>query len=89
MKTSHITFAIILMYVWVLMIFLGAILFETFIVYPNIFHDVPRSLDTTVTFAVVRGPRDFFAPAGMLGVLTSVGSLILGWRVKSMHAWVS
>ena len=42
MKTPLITFAIILTHLWVLMIFFGG-LFETFILYPNIFHDVPRS----------------------------------------------
>jgi hypothetical protein len=88
MKRPYITFAILLTYLWVLMIFLGAILFETFIVYPNIFHDVPRSLETTMTFVVVRDPRDFFAPAGMLGMLTGVRALIFGWRVNSTRSWI-
>jgi hypothetical protein len=41
-----------------------------------------------MTSAVVRGPRDFFAPAGMLGVLTGIGSLIFGWCVKSIRSWI-
>jgi hypothetical protein len=88
MKTPPITFTFMLTHFWVLMSVFGGLLFERFIVYPNILHDVPRSLDTTMTFAVVRGPRDFFAPAGMLAVLTGVGSLIFGWRVTSMRSWI-
>lgn len=86
MKTPHLTF--ILTHLWGLMVFFGGLLCETFILYPNVFHDVPRSLDTTMAFVVVRGPRDFLAPAGMLGVLTGVGSLIFGWRVKSMRSGI-
>jgi hypothetical protein len=42
-----------------------------------------------MAFVVVRDPKDFFAPAGMLGMLTGVGSLIFGWRVKSTRPWIS
>jgi hypothetical protein len=88
MKKPHITFTFMLTHLWVLMSFFSGLLFETLILYPNVFHDVPRSLDTTMTFAVVRGPRDFFAPAGTFGVLTGVGSLMFGWRVKSIRSWI-
>jgi Domain of unknown function (DUF1772) len=83
MKKQQIAFAFILTYLWVLLIFLGAILFETLILYPDIFHDVPRSLETAMAFMVVRGPHDFFPPVGILAMLTGIGSLILGRRVKS------
>jgi hypothetical protein len=85
---QHVALALILIYLWALMIFLGGILCVTFILYPNIFHDVPRSLETTMAFAVVRGPSDFFAPVGMLAMLTGIGFLILGWRVKSARCWI-
>ncbi|BCU81922.1 hypothetical protein JIR001_17050 [Polycladomyces abyssicola] len=70
------------------MIFFGAILFETLIIYPDIFHDVPRSLQTAKAFMVIRGPHDFFLPVGMLAMLTGIGSLILNWRVKSSRYWI-
>jgi hypothetical protein len=69
MKTQHIIFAIILAYFWVLVIFLGAIIFDTLILYPNVFHDVSRSLEAAMAFMVVRGPRDFFMPVGILTTL--------------------
>ena len=85
---KQIAFAFILTYLWVVMIFLGAILFDTLIVYPDVFHDVPRSLETAMAFMVVRGPHDFFPPAGILAILTGIGSLIFGWRVKSARYWI-
>ncbi len=88
MKRQRIAFASILMYLWVMMILLGSIVLETFMVYPNIFHDAPRSLETTMEFMVVRAPGDFFPPLGFLSWLTGVGALILCWRVKSARYWI-
>ena len=48
MKRQRIAFAFALVYLWVMMILLGSIVLETFMVYPNIFHDAPRSLETTM-----------------------------------------
>ena len=41
MKRQYITFPFVLAHAWVLMIFFGALVFDTLIVYPNTFHDVP------------------------------------------------
>jgi hypothetical protein len=88
MRKQQIAFIFILTHVWVVMIFSGGLVFDTLIVYPNVFYDVPRSLDTAMDFAVVRGPRDFFPPVGTLAFLTGIGTLILGWRVKSARYWI-
>jgi hypothetical protein len=88
MKKKQITFAFVLAHAWVLMIFLGALVFDTLIVYPNTFHDVPRSLETAMAFATVRGPGDFFPPLGFVSWITGVGSLILAWRVKPARYWI-
>ena len=40
-EEKQITFAFVLAHAWVLMIFFGALVFDTLIVYPNTFHDVP------------------------------------------------
>src|SRR5215217_597759 len=45
-KKQRIAFAFTLTYLWVMLILLGSILFDTLVLYPNIFHDVPRSLET-------------------------------------------
>jgi hypothetical protein len=88
MRKQQIAFIFILTHVWVVMIFSGGLVFDTLIVYPNVFYDVPRSLDTAMAFAVVRGPSDFFPPVGTLALLTGIGTLILGWRVKSARYWI-
>src|SRR5690625_5361815 len=40
-------------YLWVMMILLGAIVLETFMIYPNIFSDPPQSLDLSMEFLSV------------------------------------
>jgi hypothetical protein len=88
MKKQQIAFAFSLTQLWVVMILFGAILCETLMIYPNIFHDIPRSFEIGMKFMVVRGPHDFFPPIGMLAMLTGIGSLILNWRVKSARYWI-
>src|SRR4028119_1805134 len=83
MNKQRIAFAVILTYLWVMMILLGSIVLDTLMVYPNIFYDPPRSLETALEFMVVRAPNDFFPPLGFLSWVTGIGSLILGWCVKS------
>ncbi len=88
MQRQRIAFTFALVYLWVLMILLGSIVLETFMVYPNIFHDAPRSLETTMEFMVVSSPGDFFPPLGFLSWLTGTGALILAWNVKPAWYWI-
>jgi hypothetical protein len=85
---QRLAFWIILAYLWVMMILLGAIVMETFMVYPNVFHDPPRSLEVGLQFMSVRAPSDFFPPLGLLSWVSGAGALILGWRVKSARYWI-
>src|SRR5215211_4607341 len=80
---QRIAFWIILAYLWVMMILLGAIVMETFMVYPNVFYDPPRSLETALEFMAVRAPSDFFPPLGFLAWVTCAGSLVLRYLLKS------
>jgi hypothetical protein len=88
MTRQPIAFAFTLAYLWLMMILLGSITLETFMVYPNIFHDAPRSLETTMEFMAVTSPGDFFPPLGFLSWLTGIGALILAWPVKSARYWI-
>lgn len=75
-------------YLWITWIILGAFILEVFMVYPNIFHDVPNSLQSAMDFMEVASPHTFFPPLGFLSWLTGLGALILGWRVKSARNWI-
>lgn len=88
MKRQQIALAFALTYMWVMMILLGSIVLETFIVYPNIFYDAPRSLETAMEFMAVRTPGDFFPPLGFLSWLTGIGALVFAWRVKPARYWI-
>jgi Domain of unknown function (DUF1772) len=84
----RLAFWVIVAYLWVMMILLGAIVLETFMVYPNIFHNPPRSLELGLEFMSVRAPNDFFPPLGFLSWVSGAGALILGWGVKSARWWI-
>lgn len=88
MKRRQLAFALALVYLWVVMVHFGALVFETFVVYPNIFHDVPQSLETAMTFMAVKGPHDFFPVVGSLSLVAGSGAVIAGWRVKSARYWL-
>jgi hypothetical protein len=87
-NVQGVAFPVILTYLWVMMMLLGAIVLETFMVYPNIFHDPPRSLETTMDFMAVSSPGEFFPPLGFISWLTGIGALILAWRVRSARYWI-
>jgi hypothetical protein len=89
MRQRHVAFAIILTYLWVMMVLSGGIVLETFMIYPNIFHDPPRSLELAAEFMAVRAPSDFFPPLGLLSWVTGLGALISGWRVRPTRYWIA
>jgi hypothetical protein len=70
------------LFTWMLCILFGAIVFNTLVFYPNIFHNVPESLELTMQFLAVRGPHNFFPPFGGLVILLNILALILWWRTK-------
>ncbi len=85
---DKITFFFMAAYLWITLIILGAFILEVFMVYPNIFYDIPSSLQTSMVFMVVASPHTFFPPLGFLSWVTGLGAFILGWRVKSVRYWI-
>lgn len=88
MHWQRITFGVLLIYLWVMMILLGSIVLETFMIYPNIFRDPPASFAVALDFMAVAAPNDFFPPLGLASWLFGAASLILGWRVPSARWWI-
>jgi hypothetical protein len=88
MKLQQLGFATILVYLWIMLILLGAIMLETFMVYPNVFHNPPQSLALGLEFMSIRAPNDFFPPLGFLSWVTGLASLVMSWRVKGARWWI-
>lgn len=76
-------------YLWVMMVLFGAIVLETFMIYPNVFADPPESLELTMEFLSVSGPSDFFPPLGFATWVFGAGALLLSWSVKSARWWIA
>jgi uncharacterized membrane protein len=86
---QRIRFSVILVYLWVMMITLGSIVMETFLIYPNVFHDPPRSLEVALAFMRVRAPSDFFPPLGFASWVTGVGAIAAGWPTRTARYWIA
>ena len=76
-------------YLWVMMILLGSIVLETFMVYPNVFHDPPDSLTRALEFMTIRAPNDFYPPLGFSSWVCGTASLIAAWRVRPARYWLA
>jgi hypothetical protein len=87
-KLQRLALPVVTAYLWVMMVLFGAIVLETFMIYPNVFRDPPESLVLSMDFMSVSGPSDFFPPLGFLSWVLGAGSLILCWRVKEARWWV-
>jgi hypothetical protein len=88
MNMQKITFGVILIYLWLMMILLGSIMLETFMIYPNIFHNPPESFEVALQFMSEAAPNTFFPPLGFISWVTGALSVILGWRVKAARYWI-
>lgn len=78
-RRTRAAFIVTLGYTWIMMILLGAIILETFMIYPNVFADPPASLALTMDFLAVSGPSDFFPPLGLACWVSGVTALVLCW----------
>jgi len=87
-KLRALAFPVVTAYLWVMMTLFGAIVLETFMVYPNVFSDPPASLELAMKFMSVTGPADFFRPLGLLSWILGAGTLVLCWPVKSARWWI-
>ncbi len=88
MKMPQITSVILLIYLWVMIILLGSLMLETFMIYPNIFYKAPERFDLALQFFSVTGPAQYFRPFGMASVLLGVVAVLVSWRIQSVRWWV-
>ena len=88
MSYARVAFGVLLAYFWVMMILFGSIVFETFVIYPDIFRDPPSSLETALAFMKPRGPANFYPPLGFLSWVTGAAAIGLTWKVREARGWV-
>jgi hypothetical protein len=72
-----------------MMVLFGALVLETFMIYPNIFHDPPQSLFQAQEFLSVSSPSTFFRPLGMVLWLSGAAALALCWTIRPARKWIA
>lgn len=88
-ETRWVTSSVLsMLHVWLLLIFFGAILFDTLVLYPNIFHNVPESLRQASFFLTQASPGSFFPKLGMCTIASGVCRIIAIWPLKAVRIWV-
>ena len=85
---SRIRFGILIFYTVTMMLLLGGLLVETFMVYPNIFHNAPERFPIALQFMSITGPAQYFRPFGMASVLLGVLTTVSCWPVRTVRWWV-
>jgi hypothetical protein len=85
---TTVAFGATLAYTWIMMILLGAIVLETFMIYPNVFSNPPESLQLGMEFMAVSGPSDFFPPLGFLSWLFGAAALAACWPFRRQRWWL-
>ncbi len=85
---ASLAFVVVLVFLWIMMILLGSLVLESFMIYPNIFHNAPERFELSLQFMSITGPAQYFRPLGMASVLGGFVTAILAWRVKSARWWI-
>lgn len=88
-RVQRLAWPVVLVYLWVMMLMLGAILLETLMVYPNIFRNAPESLAYASGFFTEASPATFFRPLGMLSWVCGVAAVALSWPVRNVRRWMA
>lgn len=88
MMLKKFTFGTVAVHLWVQWILLGSIFVDTFMLYPNIFHSIPASLELGMEFMAVASPHTYFPPLGAASILTGILALMLAWKTKPARYWI-
>ncbi|MFK7691340.1 hypothetical protein [Paenibacillus sp. HJGM_3] len=75
-------------HLWIQWIMLGSMFLNTFMVYPNIFHEIPTSLNTAMEFMQVASPHTYFPPLGLASWISGVLAILFSWKYKQARLLV-
>jgi hypothetical protein len=87
MSRTTLTTTTLIVLVWTAMLSFGGVAAETAMLYPNIFGDVPASLERAREFLVAGAPSDYFPPLGATVVLSSLVATALTWNAPRLRWW--
>jgi hypothetical protein len=88
MKKRTVQAILILTHFSLMMIVFGGAIMDTFINFPNWFHNIPASLDAAKNFWQVTNPGQFFQTIYPLAILTGIAFVALGWRIKPARNFI-
>lgn len=76
----RIKFGLATLFCWSAMVMFGGLLVETVLLYPNIFHDVPASLERSSEFMVASNPGSYFPQLGTITLGSAMLAIVATWR---------
>jgi hypothetical protein len=76
-------------FAWVAMVMFGGMVVETWLIYPNVFADVPASLDRGLAFFTEVGPSAVFPRLGVATGVTGVATLVVCWRDRAVRPFAA
>jgi hypothetical protein len=88
MSRDRITLYLAGAYLWIVMILLGGLAVETFMIYPNIFADPPQSTEAAARFFAVSSPKLYFRPMGAACWVLGAATVISAWRLRPARWWL-
>ena len=62
--------------------FFGALLFDLIVLYPNVFADIPASLELTSEYLTVANPGTLFPRVGQATLLSGIIAVAFNWRMS-------
>jgi hypothetical protein len=87
-RLQRLAYPVVLVYLWVMMILFGAVVLETFMIYPNIFRNAPESLAYASGFFTEASPATFFRPLGMASWAVGIAAVVLSWPMSNVRRWM-
>lgn len=87
MTMKTVGYAAGILFFWVAAFMSGGLVAETVLLYPNILHDVPASIELGSRFLAVTNPGDYFPPLGMTALVAGVVAIVINWRTTVSRYW--
>lgn len=72
----------------IMFMLLGAAVLDTFVLFPNWFHNIPDSLVVAKQFNGFRNNGAFFVPMLLIEILSGVIFLVAAWKLEPARIWV-